>query len=146
MSSIILPKHLVYTKVAPHLFLREVICPCGCGYSFVHVEEIKRFELLRVDCGFPLPVTSGCRCLDHNNTLSHRSRERISEHVFGCGLDIVVKKMYSYPLEEKAKKYFNRIGRDEFKRMGELWVMIHVGVGDIVLGKSYPVAKWGYPK
>ena len=52
--------------ISPHLSRVEVTCQCGCGYDQVAPEFVQKFEVARVDFGYPIFFSSVCRCHDHN--------------------------------------------------------------------------------
>lgn len=68
---------------------KEMACRCGCGClpedSFMQI-----LMMLREQLGFPMPVTSGCRCADYNAQVSgsgrdgpHVRRVAADIHIFG---------------------------------------------------------------
>ena len=49
----------------------ELECRCGCrslenGEAIINLDLITKLDELRERCGFPLPVNSGLRCIQHN--------------------------------------------------------------------------------
>jgi len=52
----------------------ELQCKCGCGQMKLSEGFINKLNRLRDAVGFPLPVTSGYRCPDHNAKVSATGR------------------------------------------------------------------------
>ncbi len=57
------------TYYSKNLTLSEVACKCGCGLAKLSLVTIQVFQSTRDYCGFPLFITSGCRCLNHNRAV-----------------------------------------------------------------------------
>lgn len=69
----------------PHFSREEMRCRCGCGRADVDPAFMDRLELLRVEYGKPMIVTSGFRCEDHNAAVAGKAR---SGHLTGMAVDI----------------------------------------------------------
>lgn len=65
----------------------EFECHCGCGLDKMDVNFVKRLQILRDHCNFPLIVNSGRRC-KYWNTKSHGYPS--SAHLEGLAVDIRV--------------------------------------------------------
>lgn len=51
----------------------EFACPCACGFGTdpddISQELITKLNILRLQYGYPLVVTSGARCVDYNGDI-----------------------------------------------------------------------------
>ena len=47
----------------------EITCKCGCGLSSISLGLIEKLQNMRIQCGFPFTITSGCRCAKHNKAV-----------------------------------------------------------------------------
>lgn len=56
-------------KLSKNLSTEEVKCKCGCGLDRLHPKTVELFQKTRDYCGYPLIVTSGCRCKKHNKAV-----------------------------------------------------------------------------
>lgn len=56
-------------KLAKNLTTEEVQCKCGCGLEKISPRTVEMFQRVRDKCGYPLIVTSGCRCEKHNKAV-----------------------------------------------------------------------------
>lgn len=66
----------------------EFACKCGCGQNNMHPGFLERLDMLRHKLGFPLTVTSGFRCRNHNRNVSHTGTE--GPHTTGQAADLLV--------------------------------------------------------
>jgi len=57
------------TYLSKNLTVSEITCKCGCGLSRLHPLTVEVFQSTRDYCGFPLFITSGCRCKKHNQAV-----------------------------------------------------------------------------
>lgn len=57
-----------------------------CGENHMESSFIDKLDLLREECGFPLAVTSGYRCPDHNEAVSTTGRN--GPHTTGRACDL----------------------------------------------------------
>ena len=75
--------------LSPHFSLVEFACRCGCGYglesSHVNQDLIDLLEAIRKMVARPVYVTSGCRCLLHNQTVDGDTH---SAHLRGNAADV----------------------------------------------------------
>lgn len=57
------------TYISKNLTEEEIACRCGCGLKKLSKRTILIFQMTRDYCGFPLSITSGCRCKKHNKAV-----------------------------------------------------------------------------
>ena len=62
----------------------EFLCPC-CGKDNISVYLVKLLQKMRDLCGFPLVITSGCRCEKQNKLVKGIKK---SAHLSGNAVDI----------------------------------------------------------
>jgi hypothetical protein len=55
--------------LSKNLTEEEIACKCGCGLKKLSQRTIAIFQATRDYCGFPLYITSGCRCPSHNKAV-----------------------------------------------------------------------------
>lgn len=74
-------------KLSEHFTRHEFACRCGCGADTVDVALIGLLEQVRNHFDKPVVVTSGYRCMEHNERVggSHNS-----QHLYGRAADIIV--------------------------------------------------------
>lgn len=78
-------------QLSEHFSRSEFSCGCGCGYSWVHPELIRKLERMREYlCNKPLIIVSGCRCEEYNSSLPHLEdhQEQNCPHCRGMAADI----------------------------------------------------------
>lgn len=73
--------------LSEHFSLSEFRCKCGCGQVIVVPALIELLEYVREFSGFPIIITSGYRCPDHNAAVGG---EPSSAHLTGEAADIAV--------------------------------------------------------
>ena len=66
----------------------EFECKCGCGFNTVDAELLLILTLIRTHFNKPVIITSGCRCVAHNERVGGGSA---SQHLLGRAADIIVK-------------------------------------------------------
>lgn len=71
-----------------HFTLEELTCHCGCGRMEMDDHFMKKIVELRERVGFALPVTSGYRCPEYNNRISHSGFN--GPHTTGRAIDFLV--------------------------------------------------------
>ena len=54
------------TAIAKNFTKSEFECPCGCGQQSVDTELAEKLQLIRDKVDRPLKITSGYRCITHN--------------------------------------------------------------------------------
>ena len=77
----------------------ELRCKCGCEEYYFDEAVLDTLNSIRRDCGFPLPVTSGYRCLNHP---IERHKGHIGAHTLGVAVDIGVSHERAHRLIESA--------------------------------------------
>ena len=76
------------SKVSKHFSREEFACKCGCGFDTVDIELVGMLEAIREQFGQPITVTSGCRCMAHNEAVGGGHN---SQHLKGRAADIIVR-------------------------------------------------------
>jgi uncharacterized protein YcbK (DUF882 family) len=105
-----------------HFTKEEFDCKCGCGNGEIVISEKLVFELenVRVYYKKPIRITSGIRCLSHNQAIGSRNT---SSHIKGLAADIYCEDMGT------RLELVKRLLRDgEFTRLGMHKDFIHVDV------------------
>ena len=78
-------------QLSEHFWGYEFECRCGCTYGSQegHVDKdlIYRLERLRRMLDTPIIITSGCRCLPHNN---EEGGAKKSAHLRGTAADLKI--------------------------------------------------------
>lgn len=69
-----------------HFTIEELACKCGCGRMEMDDEFMRHLVMIREFLDFPLSVSSGYRCPDHNAKVS--STGRTGPHTTGKAVDI----------------------------------------------------------
>jgi len=72
---------------------QEYACPC-CGVAAMDMAFLEKIDEIRRRCGFPIYITSGCRCRRHNAAVGGAE---YSAHLFdlnaniqSCAIDVTV--------------------------------------------------------
>lgn len=73
--------------------IKEFACK-HCGRNFIDPAFVFELDALRHEVGFPMPVTSGCRCPEYNAAVS--STGRSGPHTTGRAVDIAVSHERAY--------------------------------------------------
>ena len=76
----------------------ELSCSC-CGLYYFSPEFLYMLNVIRSECGFPLPVTSGYRCPKHP---AEARKTRLGAHSRGLAVDIGVSHERAHRLLEVA--------------------------------------------
>ena len=66
----------------------EFKCKCGCDENYMREDFISKLDSLRTQLGFPLIVSSGYRCPNHNAKVS--STGLYGPHTTGRAVDFLV--------------------------------------------------------
>ena len=77
--------------MAKYFDLSEFECTCGkCGLKRIDPKFLTTLDHIREDCGFPLYITSGCRCEERNEFIGGdtHSPHTILKDGFTHGADI----------------------------------------------------------
>lgn len=77
----------------------ELRCQCGCDVYLFDEKILRILNGIRSDCGFPLPVSSGYRCLKH--PLEHH-KDHVGAHSTGKAVDIAVDRDKAHKLLQVA--------------------------------------------
>lgn len=109
----------------------EYSCKCGCGKSDLNSKLLSMLDELRVKCGRPLVINSGCRCEEHNRK---SNGSPTSSHVLGLAVDIKAETS-----KEKYDIVYNALILG-FRRIGIYSKFIHL---DIDNNKVNPVIFYG---
>lgn len=101
--------------MSPHFSKAELSCRCGCG-MLPSQSFMDKIEILRVACGFALPVSSAARCPAHNALVS--STGSTGPHTTGRAIDLSVSRENAYKVLKTAMEMgcFTGIG---IKQKGE---------------------------
>ena len=102
-----------WTKIK-HFKEDEFRCKCGCGLAEMSQDFMEHLDELREECKFPISVTSGYRCLEHDKAVGGKKN-----HTTGKAADLFC--------NNAAKRYsilYNAIG--SFHRIGIGKAFIHV--------------------
>ena len=65
----------------------EFACKCGCGFDTVDAGLLQALNKIRDHFEVPITITSGCRCIHHNNTVGGATT---SQHLIGRAGDFTV--------------------------------------------------------
>lgn len=103
----------------------EIACHCGCGLVIADREFIALLSYAREVANFTFPITSWCRCKDHNFKVGGSSD---SAHLKGLGVDIGFRDGL---LRYKIIQALSSVG---IKRIGVGLDFIHA---DVDTSKSY---------
>lgn len=83
---------------------KEFVCRCGrktCDAAPIDLRLVFALQILRDLVGYPLVVTSGCRCRWWNN--KQRDASRNSKHLLGIAADIKCSELTSVELRRFAE-------------------------------------------
>ena len=94
-----------------HFTKSELYCKCGCG-MLPESDFMQKIEALRVEAGFPFPVSGAARCPKHNAKVSRTGLA--GPHTTGRAIDITVSRAKGYRLLVLAcKAGFTGIGLNQ---------------------------------
>ena len=96
----------------------EFVCRCGCGEDRVNPMLVERLQIARNFLGRGMTITSGCRCVDHNEneggspTSSHLVKPRGRSEEFCDAADVEVRGgEYRFELDGALREGgFRRLG------------------------------------
>lgn len=83
-----------------HFKISEFACKCGCGQNLIDYTFVAEVDRLRQELGFPLVVTSGYRCPEHNNRVSGTGKT--GPHTTGHAADFRVRGAEAYRVVKSA--------------------------------------------
>jgi peptidoglycan hydrolase-like protein with peptidoglycan-binding domain len=97
------------TKITANFTRSEFQCKCGCNAQMIDAELVAKLQQLRDKLGVPLTITSGYRCLVHNNKIGG---SKSSKHLYGLAADWRTKDKSINPvaLGILAAEYFDTVG------------------------------------
>lgn len=87
---------------------QEFTCKCGCGETKMDLGFVKKLDTIRNDLGFPLVVSSGYRCPDHNDNVSSTGRD--GPHTTGKAADLKLNYEQARKFLSEATHWFNGVG------------------------------------
>lgn len=73
----------------------ELRCQCGCGVYLFDEDALSILNSIRRDCGFPLPVSSGYRCVKHP---IEAAKSKPGAHTTGKAVDLAVNRDQAHEL------------------------------------------------
>lgn len=115
----------------------EFDCPCSkCLETPVEMRLIDLLQSLREETGFPIKITSGYRCADHQEELRQQGCETAkgkSQHELGAAADIKT----GLHTGEELEKFARAVG---FKAVGVGKHWVHLDLRD-----DKPFRRWTYP-
>ena len=121
-------------QLTEHFSEKELACKC-CGKTVMTPEFMTRLETLRKVLGFPLFVTSGYRCVKHNDTVGGATG---SLHVRGRAVDIAASGAPAHRLIDEAIRLgFTGIGIKQHGTLAGRYVHIDDGHDTLTF--------WTYP-
>ena len=93
--------------LSEHFSTKEFSCGCGCGFGAntgdVNPTLLELLENIRGELNYPLNITSGCRCVEHNRAIGG---SRNSAHLRGKAADIYcISSSIRYKIVKAALKY-----------------------------------------
>jgi peptidoglycan hydrolase-like protein with peptidoglycan-binding domain len=72
------------TPLTANFSRSEFQCSCGCSAQMIDEELAEKLQTVRDKLGVPLTITSGYRCLTHNNKIGG---SKSSKHLYGLAAD-----------------------------------------------------------
>lgn len=75
---------------------KDFKCPCGCTRQMVDSELVEKLQAIRDKLGKPIKITSGYRCLKHNQAVNGGTNSR---HRYGMAADWRMKDRSLNPVE-----------------------------------------------
>ena len=72
------------TSLTKNFARYEFQCPCGCGQQSLDTELAEKLQIIRDKLGKPIKITSGYRCLKHNQAVNGGTNSR---HRYGMAAD-----------------------------------------------------------
>jgi len=115
----------------PNFNRSDFTCKCGCGLNNIQDLFIWRLQMTRTDANFPFIITSGCRCVKHNEEVGGAST---SDHLSGEGADVKVSNGW------QRLRIVDAALRNGIKRIGVARTFVHLGTNL----KQNPEALWVY--
>jgi len=97
-------------KLSKNFDSEEFDCQCGCSLIGINMDAdfIDKLQKIRAQIEFPMIVTSGLRCKEHNARVGGSSR---SKHMQGIAADFyLTNSIYRYELVYLAMDYGLSVG------------------------------------
>ena len=95
--------------ITSNFSVHEMACKCGCGNHEMDSEFMRMLQTLRDEMQGPLKVTSGFRCVNHNQMVSTTGIN--GPHTQARAADILISGERAMRLFEKARQIgFSGIG------------------------------------
>lgn len=85
---------------------KEFACKCDCGFDTVDYYLAEVLDRVREHFGVPVTVTSGARCLAHNQSIGGVPA---SQHTKGRAADIVVRGVDPLDVASYVKSNFSSV-------------------------------------
>ena len=76
---------------------KEFTCKCGCGLNVIDERLVHRLQVIRDIVQEKMIISSGCRCVDHNQNVGGAS---VSYHLAGWAAD------WHFPLDCSDNLYY----------------------------------------
>lgn len=70
--------------------IEELSCRCGCGQMKMNADFMEKVVRVRLHYGYPMIVTSGYRCPEHDKKVGHSVRTGVGPHTYGHALDFLI--------------------------------------------------------
>lgn len=116
----------------------EFMCRCGCGRADMDPKFVYTLQFIRDRAGFPLVISSGYRCPDHNQAVSSTG-SRTGPHTLGKAADIRVSGEAAYHLVRLAvRQQVTGIGIHQTGPHARRYIHL-----DILTGPTRPTI-WSY--
>ena len=107
----------------------EFKCKCGCGRADMDLSFVKKLDQIREDLDFPLIISSGFRCPDHNDNVSSTGRD--GPHTTGKAADVKLSYETARKFLSEATHWFNGIGVNQKGEPGTRFIHVD-SLGDRV--------------
>lgn len=123
----------------PNFTPAEMACK-HCGECRMHPDFMDRLQALRIQLGFPLPVSSGYRCPAHNRRVSSTGDN--GPHTTGRAVDILIHGERAVQLVGAALRFrFSGLGIGQKGSVADR--IIHLD--DLAPGGAHPRPRiWSY--
>jgi hypothetical protein len=110
----------------------EFTCRCGCGTNKVKLELINTLNIIRGYIGVPITITSGTRCVKHNQKVGGVSN---SNHLTGDAADFQAKGIAPSKVREKILELYNGGKLPSLAGMGSYSTFTHIDINPKVAGR-----------
>lgn len=123
-----------------HFTLKEFECKCGCDGNQIDPKLVDVLDDLREELGFPLRVSSGYRCPEHNRRVSSTGLN--GPHTTGKAADIAIMGMDAYLLLQAAMRSGKIYGIGISQKGPHIGRFIHLDMIDS--SHSFRPTVWSY--